>query len=633
MSSNEPYADYDFGEAEDLNILNQDSLYRIIKYTSLALMFGSLLNIVSQYIYYGVGILPVLLFSSLLFFSGVIIQVVLRLNVGDRTKTAFFIAMLVILIPVVTFKFIEYASVTIWAFPFILILVSLVFIDRRMIIALAVSIFLTQIAVWVTAPQVRVLIEGSDHIVRIGLFAVAISIAFFVNAIYIKKIEQIASQMKKIKGLAYHDHLTELPNRMLFTAQLDHSIQQSQRTDKKLAVMFLDLDGFKMINDTMGHAVGDQILIDVAKRLAGTLRKSDVCARIGGDEFLVMIEQIEEDNAIELIGEKILLCFNAPFSIKNQDCFLTTSIGAAIYPTDGEAAETLIKNADIAMYQAKEKGKNQYVRCTPAMKTKVIETMKLSNSLYRALERNEFELYYQPQVDCASNRIVGMEALIRWHHPDLGTVLPGEFISIAEKTGLIMPIGQWVMRTACQQNKAWQDAGLPQIRMGVNVSVQEFQNTQIVQQVETILQETGLDPDYLELEITESVAMKEKTSIIDTLKALKAMGIHIAIDDFGTEYSSLNYLKQLPVDRIKIAMPFIQGIDISKEDEAITIAIIVLAKSMGLGVIAEGVETNKQLEFLSRRMCDELQGFYCYKPMPAQEIEALLKEMNLSMAI
>lgn len=439
--------------------------------------------------------------------------------------------------------------------------------------------------------------------------------------------KEVSSSEEKAKHLAYHDYLTGLPNRLLLSEQLNHAILLARRTEKMLAIIFLDLNDFKIINDTMGHGKGDQLLIAVSKRLVNTLRKCDIVARIGGDEFIILIEDVEDVNNINMVSEKIIKSFNEPYILNNQDCFITTSIGISIYPMDGINSEELIKNADIAMYKAKGKGKNQYERCTPVMKNKVVETMKMTNSLYRALERNEFELYYQPQINCTSNEIVGLEALIRWNHPELGRVSPIEFIPIAEKTGLIILIGEWVLRTACQQNKAWQDAGLPRIRMGVNLSVRQFQNDSLVKDVERILIETGLDYQYLELEITESAYIKEKHLIIKALNEFKKLGIHIAIDDFGEEYSSLNYLKQLPVDKIKIPMTFIQGIDVSSTDEAITKAIIVLANSMGLGVIAEGVETKNQLDFLNQQRCNEIQGFYYYKPMPAHEVEELLKRM------
>ncbi|MEN6374270.1 MAG: EAL domain-containing protein [Smithella sp.] len=430
---------------------------------------------------------------------------------------------------------------------------------------------------------------------------------------------------EEIEYLAYHDHLTGLANRLLFIDQLNHAMSLSKRMAKMLAIMFLDLDGFKLINDSMGHAAGDQLLKEVSKRLINTMRKSDLVARVGGDEFIIMIENEEDIDTIKLVAEKILNCFRQPFRLKNNDCFITTSVGVAVYPTDGEDAEKLIKNADIAMYKAKEKGRNQYVLCTPVMKTNVIETMKFSNMLYCAIDRNELELHYQPQVSSITNKIIGLEALLRWNHPIYGMVPPGKFIPIAEHNGLIISIGEWVLRTACRQNKAWQDAGLINLRVAVNLSVRQFQNPDITNQVNNILRETGLDPQYLELEITESMLMKDMEYVIHTLNCFKDAGISISIDDFGTEYSSLSYLKTLPIDKIKIAMPFVQGINVSDKDEAITKAIIVLARSLGLNVIAEGVETETQFSFLSQSMCDEIQGYYFYKPMPAHALEELLR--------
>ena len=440
--------------------------------------------------------------------------------------------------------------------------------------------------------------------------------------------EEITTREKiqeEIKYLAYHDYLTGLANRLLFIDQLNHAMSLAKRMAKMLAIMFLDLDGFKMINDSMGHAVGDQLLKEVSNRLLHTMRQSDLVARVGGDEFVIMIENEESLENIKLVAEKILGCFRQPFRLNNNDCFITTSVGVAIYPTDGEDAEKLIKNADIAMYKAKEKGRNQYALCTSVMKTNVIETMKLSNMLYCALDRNELELYYQPQVNSKNNKIIGLEALIRWNHPVYGMIPPGKFIPIAEHNGLIIAIGEWVLRTACRQNKAWQDAGLINLRIAVNLSIRQFQNPDITNQVQNILKETGLDPRYLELEITESMLMQDTEYVVHTLNQLKNTGISISIDDFGTEYSSLSYLKTLPVDKIKIAMPFVQGIDVSDKDEAITKAIIVLARSLGLNVIAEGVETETQFSFLTRSMCDEIQGYFFYKPMPAHALEELLR--------
>ena len=433
---------------------------------------------------------------------------------------------------------------------------------------------------------------------------------------------------EQIKYIAYHDTLTGLPNRNLLNELLVHSITLAERNNKCMAVLFLDIDGFKMINDSKGHGMGDQILQEVAERLLKTLRKSDVIARHGGDEFIVIIEELDNCSGVELIANKIINCFQEPFHLENQDYFLTTSVGVAVYPADGQTPDMLIKNADIAMYKAKENGKNQYLFCTPVMKDVANEMMELSTNLYRAIEKNELELYYQPQLSCHNNQIMGVEALIRWRHPVMGLISPAKFIPIAEKTGLILPIGEWVLRTACQQNKKWQEQGLPKIRMGVNLSLRQFHNNDLLNLVESVLKETKLAPQYLELEITETIAMKEKSYIINTLNAFRQIGVSIAIDDFGTEYSSLSYLKHLPVDRLKVAMQFIRGIGIDHKDEALAKGIIVLAKSIGMNVIAEGVETKEQLEFLKNHNCDEIQGYYFFKPLAEAEMTKLLITYN-----
>ena len=433
---------------------------------------------------------------------------------------------------------------------------------------------------------------------------------------------------EQIKYIAYHDTLTGLPNRNLLNELLVHSITLAERNNKCMAVLFLDIDGFKMINDIKGHGMGDQILQEVAERLLKTLRKSDVIARHGGDEFIVIIEELDNCSGVELIANKIINCFQEPFHLENQDYFLTTSVGVAVYPADGQTPDMLIKNADIAMYKAKENGKNQYLFCTPVMKDVANEMMELSTNLYRAIEKNELELYYQPQLSCHNNQIMGVEALIRWRHPVMGLISPAKFIPIAEKTGLILPIGEWVLRTACQQNKKWQEQGLPKIRMGVNLSLRQFHNNDLLNLVEAVLKETKLAPQYLELEITETIAMKEKSYIINTLNAFRQIGVSIAIDDFGTEYSSLSYLKHLPVDRLKVAMQFIRGIGIDHKDEALAKGIIVLAKSIGMNVIAEGVETKEQLEFLKNHNCDEIQGYYFFKPLAEAEMTKLLITYN-----
>ena len=431
---------------------------------------------------------------------------------------------------------------------------------------------------------------------------------------------------EKIKKLAYYDYLTGLPNKRLFIDKLNQCILDAEQKGKALGVLFLDLDSFKRVNDTLGHAKGDELLKMVSTRLLSTVREIDTICRVGGDEFLILIQDLENENYIKEISEQILGIFKKSFIIDNNELYMSTSIGGAMYPIDGENVDMLIKNADIAMYKAKEKGKNKFELCTAIFKDGLVKEMKLTNSLYRAIERNELVLYYQPQVSLISGEIIGTEALIRWNSAEFGMVNPIDFINIAEKTGLILPIGEWVLKTACNQNKKWQESGILNVPIAVNLSVNQFQNTRIIEDIIKILKETGLNPKDLELEITENIIMKETEYIIESLKQLKQLGVKIAIDDFGTEYSSLNYIKQLPVDKIKIDMSFVRGIKINHKDEAIIKVIIALAKNLGLKVIAEGVESKEQLDFLKEQMCDEIQGYYYYKPMPAMLIEELMRK-------
>lgn len=391
-----------------------------------------------------------------------------------------------------------------------------------------------------------------------------------------------------------------------------------------MAVLYLDLDSFKMINDTLGHAQGDKLLKMVSERLVSVIRRSDPIARIGGDEFLILVQNRADESSATIIASRLNKAFRQQFVLDGNEVHITVSIGIALYPVDGEDAETLIKNADIAMYTAKEKGKNKYELCTPAMKSSIQEIMNLTNQLYKAVGRKEFELYYQPQVDISSGMIVGFEALIRWNHPEMGMISPAKFIPIAEKTGLILPIGEWVLKNACRQIKKWHDRGFQRVPVAVNLSVRQFIDYDLVSTVERVLYETGLEPGYLELEITESILMEDAKSIAATLERLDQMGVKISIDDFGMKYSSLNYLKQIPLHRLKIDMSFVQGITVNHKDEIIIDGIISLAKNLGIEVLAEGVETLPQLDFLKNARCFIVQGFYLYGPMSAEEISASL---------
>ncbi|MDI3547347.1 MAG: hypothetical protein PWR10_999 [Halanaerobiales bacterium] len=422
----------------------------------------------------------------------------------------------------------------------------------------------------------------------------------------------------------YHDALTGLPNRMLFNDRFTQALAHAYRNRQKLAVLFLDLDRFKNINDTQGYNVGDQLLQGVAERLTDLVREDDTVARMGGDEFILLLPEIAQAENATKIAKKILEAFKQPLMIGGHEFYITSSIGIVFYPNDGEDAETLLKNADIAMYRAKEQGGNNYQLYDPMMNVKASERLVLENSLRYALEREEFVVYYQPQVSISTGKIIGMEALIRWQHPEWGLLSPAEFIPLAEETGLIIPIGEWVLRTACAQNKAWQEAGYPPVHVAVNLSARQFQQQNLVETVTRVLKETGLEPHYLELEITESIAMQNADFTIVMLRHLEEMGIHISIDDFGTGYSSLSYLKHFPLDTLKIDQSFVRDLTIDPNNKAIVIAIIAMAHSLKFKVIAEGVETQEQLAFLKQQQCDGIQGYLFSKPLPAEAFEKIL---------
>ena len=431
---------------------------------------------------------------------------------------------------------------------------------------------------------------------------------------------------ERLSYLAHHDALTNLPNRMLFIDRLGQALSRAPWHKRLAAVLFLDLDHFKRINDTLGHTMGDLLLKEVAKRLAQCSRQGDTVARMGGDEFTIILADIAHAQDVPKVAQKIIDIFSKRFVVGDHEIFITTSVGISLYPDDGEDPEALLKNADAAMYRAKEIGRNTYQYFSIDMNTKASERLALETDLRHALEREEFLVHYQPQVDLNTGQIIGMEALVRWQHPDLGLVPPAKFIPLAEDTGLIAPIGEWVLRTACAQNKAWQTAGLPPIRVGVNLSARQFQCQNLVEMIVRILKETGLDPTYLELELTESVLMQNTEAIIATLCELDAMGINISIDDFGTGYSSLSYLKRFPINRLKIDQSFVRDITTDPDDAAIVTAIITLAHSLKLKVIAEAVETEEQLAFLRSLNCDEMQGYLFSRPLPMDEATKFWRE-------
>jgi diguanylate cyclase (GGDEF)-like protein/PAS domain S-box-containing protein len=429
----------------------------------------------------------------------------------------------------------------------------------------------------------------------------------------------------RVQFLAYYDALTELPNRTLLQDRLGKALASSRRQKDKVAVLFLDLDRFKVINDSLGHSCGDLLLRKVADRLKGQVREQDTVARVGGDEFLVVLTGVKDVMDAAIVAEKIMDALIADLVIQGRKLSVSCSMGISIFPEHGADGETLIKNADAAMYSAKESGRNTFHFFSEEMNAQVMERLTLEHGLRAALDKKELFLVYQPQMDVATGTIVGLEALLRWQHPELGIMSPDRFMSIAESSGLILPIGAWVLRTACSQARRWQDEGLCAMPVAVNVSAVQFRQQGFRELISRVLSETGLACQYLELELTESLLLSNADVTSSVLRELKGMGIKLAIDDFGTGYSSLSYLKQFPFSKLKIDRSFIRDAAVNSDDAAITTAIISMAKSLGLKVIAEGVENEAQMSFLRALRCDEIQGYYFSKPLTVDEVFAKLR--------
>jgi diguanylate cyclase (GGDEF)-like protein/PAS domain S-box-containing protein len=429
-----------------------------------------------------------------------------------------------------------------------------------------------------------------------------------------------------IHYLANHDALTALPNRFMFSEIVNLAIHNARRYNRGFALLFVDLDRFKIINDTLGHEAGDNLLKEIGQRLTGTVRASDVVARLGGDEFVVLVQEVAEDRDVEVVARKVLAALMRPVLIEAQEYRVTASIGISRYPADGEDEQSLMKNADIAMYAAKEEGKNTYKFYSAEANVHSFERLALESGLRRGLERNEFQLHYQAKLDLRSGTITGMEALVRWNHPELGMVPPGQFIPLAEESGLIVPLGRWVLKHACAQNVAWQRAGLPELCVSVNLSARQFNDEELLVDIAAALEESGLKPELLELELTESMVVRNPESALAVLEAVKRMGVRLAIDDFGVGYSSLAHLKRFPIDTLKVDRSFIRDIPQDPEDKAITEAIIAMGKSLSLTIVAEGVETLEQKTFLQEHACDEMQGYYFSRPLPGEQFAELLRQ-------
>jgi diguanylate cyclase (GGDEF)-like protein/PAS domain S-box-containing protein len=429
---------------------------------------------------------------------------------------------------------------------------------------------------------------------------------------------------RKLARLALHDSLTDVPNRALLSDRLDQAMMRARRTGRSVAVLYIDLDRFKHINDSLGHAVGDQLLKSVADRLQSCVRSSDTVSRQGGDEFLILLADVVQPHDAALCADKIITCLEVPHRIAGHDLRISASIGIATFPGDAADAETLLRNADFAMYQAKYTGRNNYQYFKPDMNANALERQSVETDLRQAVARQEFVLYYQPKVELETGAIVGVEALIRWQRPRFGTMLPARFIPVAEESGLILPIGRWALDTACRQAKAWQNDGLAPISVAINVSAVELRGKDFLTNVRQILEQSRLEPRFLELELTETFMMQDWKSTAEILRALKSLGVRIALDDFGTGYSSLSHMKRFPIDTLKIDQSFVRDMTTDSDDASIVSAVINMGRSLNMRVVAEGVQTRDQLDFLKDRQCPEGQGYYFGPPVPADQLTELL---------
>ncbi|HZE10736.1 MAG TPA: EAL domain-containing protein [Burkholderiales bacterium] len=444
--------------------------------------------------------------------------------------------------------------------------------------------------------------------------------------------DELSEALASVRQIATHDHLTGLSNRVLFNEELHHALARVERHRRPAALFVLDLDRFKVINDTLGHQFGDRVLQETAKRLLGCVRESDILARLGGDEFVVLLEEFGEGSNLTEIARKLLASVADLGSIDGREIGLSVSIGICTAPADGRDAKTLFANADIAMYRAKEMGRNNYCFYSSEIHTYTLEKLALEAGLRHGLERGEFRIHYQPKIDITTGTITGVEALLRWQHPERGLIPPDRFIPLAEATGLIVPIGLWTLREVCERGKAWQSLDLPRFPIAVNLSATQFRQQDLVPQLAAILKSTGFDPKYLELEITESVVMQDPDKVVMKLEALRRMGVRLAIDDFGTGYSSLGYLKRFPINNLKVDRSFVRDLAHSSDDVAITRAVIAMAHSLGMNVIAEGVELKEQFDVLREEGCDEFQGWLCRPALAEEDLLHFIRETVTSVA-
>jgi diguanylate cyclase (GGDEF)-like protein len=438
--------------------------------------------------------------------------------------------------------------------------------------------------------------------------------------------EELRSALGAVRQMATHDHLTGLPNRALFNEELHRALARAERHARPVALFFMDLDRFKNINDTLGHQFGDRVLQEAGKRLNACVREGDIIARLGGDEFVLLIEEIGDAAALTEIARKLLAAVSELGKIDGQELNVTLSIGICTHPADGRDAKTLLAGADIAMYRAKALGRNGFCFYSAELQSHTPEKLALEAGLRHGLERDEFRIHYQPKIDMETGAITGVEALLRWQHPELGLLLPEKFIHLAEETGMIVPIGLWTLREVCTRAKAWKDAGLPRMLVAVNLSASQFREEQLVSQLAEIIQSTGIDAGILELEITESMVMQDPDEAVKLMRKLRSMGVGLTIDDFGTGYSSLGYLKRFPINSLKVDRSFVRDLAHSSDDVAITRAVIAMAHSLQMNVIAEGVELREQLDVLRKEGCDEFQGYLCRPPLTEEDLIRFIRE-------
>jgi diguanylate cyclase (GGDEF)-like protein len=462
------------------------------------------------------------------------------------------------------------------------------------------------------------------------MFAVTPGLLILGIVLSLRIIQQKRRTEDRVNHLAFHDDLTSLPNRLMLSQCLDQALSRHRRAGTQLAILFMDLDRFKVINDSLGHETGDVLLRQVADRLRAQSREGDTVARMGGDEFVVLIENYDQLTETSARAQRLVEQLSAPYLLGKKDCHITVSIGISVFPADGSDSQALLKAADVAMYRAKDTGRNGYSYYSPSMNVHTVERLELESDLRHALERNEFLLFYQPKVELSTGLITGVEALLRWQHPLRGLVSPMEFVPLAEETGLIVPIGEWVLATACARTKAWQNEGLSKLGVAVNLSARQFADPMLFAKLTQIIRASGLDPSSLEVEITESLVMSHGEGAVAVLQKLKSIGVQIAIDDFGTGYSSLAYLKRFPIDTLKVDRSFIRDIPGDSGDKKITRAIIAMAHSLRLKVVAEGVETPDQLKFLRGQCCDSVQGYLLHRPLPETEVADVLERNRRS---